>query len=414
MARVFPFSGIRYDPALVDLSSVLSPPYDVITPELQEDLYSRAMQNIVRVELGKEYEADLKGESDRYTRARDHLRSWLAQGVLVRDEQPSLYLHRHTFGSPGSEGPKERLGCFAAVEPVPHERREVLRHELTLSGPREDRLRLLHATQVQTSPVFMLYEDSAEVTTVLKAHLDPATQLGEAVIDGDYGTERHQLWRISDPTAIGTICDGLSRTRLFIADGHHRYETAIQLHLPGLLTLLAPIEDPGNIVLPTHRVLPHSPMTADVLLTALVGTGWEVERVKDQEGLLARIAELRPSHHAFGIVDSGTKGIAARRRQAVSRGSVAASLDVGVLDREILDAQLGVLAADSEKGRLTYTRDPDELWTLSQARGVLGLFLNPTSVAEMAEVAGAGETMPQKSTYFFPKVPAGLVLMETG
>src|ERR1039458_4360046 len=101
MARVFPFRGIRYDPAVVDLSSVLSPPYDVIKPELQGDLYSRAMQNIVRVELGREYEADLKGESDRYTRARDHLRSWLAQGVLVRDEQPSLYLHRHSFGPPG-------------------------------------------------------------------------------------------------------------------------------------------------------------------------------------------------------------------------------------------------------------------------------------------------------------------------
>jgi uncharacterized protein (DUF1015 family) len=414
MARVFPFSGIRYDPAVVDLSSVLSPPYDVIRAELREDLYSRAMQNIVRVELGKEYEADLEGQSDRYTRARDHLRSWLAQGVLVKDERPSLYLHRHSFEPPGSGGPSERVGCFAAVEPVPHERREVLRHELTMSGPREDRIRLLHATQVQTSPVFMLYEDSAAVTTVLKAHLDPATQLGEAVTDGEYGPERHQLWRITDPVAMGTICEGLSRTRLFIADGHHRYETALQLHLPGLLTLLAPLDDPGNIVLPTHRLLPRSPMTADDLLTALVGAGWEVERVKDQEGMLARIAELGPSHHAFGIVDSGTQGIAARRRQAASRPSAAASLDVGVLDREILDAQLGVMAADSEQGRLTYTRDPDELWKLSQVRGALGLFLNPTSVGEMAEAAGAGETMPQKSTYFFPKVPAGLVLMETG
>jgi uncharacterized protein (DUF1015 family) len=414
MARVFPFSGIRYDPAVVDFSSVLSPPYDVIKPELQEDLYSRAMQNIVRVELGREYEADLKGERDRYTRASDHLRIWLAQGVLVKDEQPSVYLHRHSFESPGLGRPTERVGCFAAVEPVPHERREVLRHELTMSGPREDRLRLLHATQIQTSPVFMLYEDSSEVTTVLKAHLDPATQLGEAVTDGDYGSERHQLWRISDPKSISTICDGLSRTRLFIADGHHRYETALQLHLPGLLTLLAPIDDPGNIVLPTHRLLPHSPMTADELLTALAGTGWEVEQAKDQERLLARIAELRTSHHAFGIVDSGTQGVAARRRQAAPRLSAAASLDVGVLDREILDGQLGVVAADSEEGRLTYTRDPDELWQLTRAKGALGLFLNPTSVAEMAEVAGAGETMPQKSTYFFPKVPAGLVLMGTG
>ena len=414
MAKVLPFSGIRYDPKVVDLSSVISPPYDVIGPELQADLYSRAMQNVVRVELGKVYEADVIGESDRYTRARDHLRSWLAQGALVRDEQPSLYLHRHSFELPGGGGSRERLGCFAAVEPVPYERQEVLRHELTLSGPREDRLRLLHATQVQTSPVFMLYQDSAEVTATLRTQLQLATQVGEAVVDGEYGPERHQLWRLSDPALIGPICESLSCTRLFIADGHHRYETALKLHLPGLLTLLAPLDDPGNVVLPTHRLLPQSPMTADLLLTALAGTGWEVARVAAEDGLLARMAELRPSHHAFGIVDSGTHGVAARRRKDPLGSANATNLDVGVLEREILDAQLGVVASDSERGRLTYLRDPDEVWALAQTKGALGLFVNPTSVTEMAEVAESGETMPQKSTYFFPKVPAGLVLMETG
>ena len=412
MARVFPFAGIRYDPARIDLAAVLAPPYDVIGPALQRDLYSRAMQNVVRVELGRDYEGDAGDGADRYTRARDYLRTWLDQGFLVRDDEPSLYLHRHSFQLPGGEGPQARLGCFAAVEPVAHERREVLRHELTLSGPREDRLRLLQATRTQTSPVFLLYENCDEVSATMRQQVQVAAPVGDAVAEGEYGPERHQLWRVTDPAALEVICGGLSSTHLFIADGHHRYETALRLHLPGVLALLAPLRDPGNVILPTHRLLPHSRLSADELVTGLSGVGWEAAGAPTPDDILTRLAELRPTHHAFGILDSGSRFVVARRRQAAARPGGGTWLDVAVLDREILEAQLGVLAQDSEQGRLSYIRDPEELARQAQARGALGFLLSPTSVEEMAEVALAGEAMPQKSTYFFPKVPAGLVLMD--
>ena len=411
MARVRPFSGLRFDPGRIALGDVIAPPYDVISPKLQEQLYSRAMQNIVRVELGRSYDSDLEGERDRYTRARDHLKVWREQGFLLRDPAPSLYLHRHTFSAPDGSGERIRLGCFAAVEPVPHERREVLRHELTLSKAREDRLQLLLATGVQTSPIFLLYENSAQVTAAMRAQTELGPELAGAVVDGDYGAERHQLWRVSDGEAISAITEGLSRARLFIADGHHRYETALGLHLPGVLALLSPLDDPANTILPTHRLLPVSRLNADELMTALVGVGWEVERVDGVAAGLRRIGELVTTNHAFVILDSGTKWVVARRRQASYRDGAGAPLDVAVLDREILEAQLGVDGSASESGRLRYSRDAKEVEQLVETRGALGLLLNATTVQEMAIAAAAGEAMPQKSTYFFPKVPAGLILM---
>ncbi|MHB1623790.1 MAG: DUF1015 family protein [Candidatus Dormibacteria bacterium] len=413
MARVSAFPGIRYDPARIDLAAVLAPPYDVISPALQGDLYSRALQNVVRIELGRDYETDAGDGTDRYTRARDHLRTWLEQGFLIRDQEPSLYLHRHSFPLPGGGGTGARLGCFAAVEPVAHERREVLRHELTLSGPREDRLRLLQATRTQTSPVFLLYQDRSEVSAAMSRQAQAAAPVAEAVTEGEYGPERHELWRVTDEAALEVICGGLSTTRLFIADGHHRYETALRLRLPGVLALLAPLDDPGNVILPTHRLLPRSRLSADELVTNLAGVGWAAAAAPTLEDVMSRLAELRPTHHSFGIVDSGSRFVVARRRQAAARPGGGSGLDVAVLDREILEAQLGIVAADSEQGRLGYIRDPAELDRRAQALGALGFLLSPTLVEEMAEVALAGEAMPQKSTYFFPKVPAGLVLMAT-
>ncbi|HUY53799.1 MAG TPA: DUF1015 domain-containing protein [Candidatus Nanopelagicaceae bacterium] len=412
MAQVSPFTGIRYDPARIDLADVLAPPYDVIGEALQGELYSRAMQNMVRVELGKDYPGDAADGADRYTRARDHLRTWLDQGFLTRDPEPSLYLHRHSFQLPGDHGRQARLGCFASVEPVAHERREVLRHELTMSGPREDRLRLLQATRTQTSPVFLLYEDCPEVSATMQEQVRLAAPVGDAVTDGDFGPERHELWRVTDPAALASICGALSNTHLFIADGHHRYETALRLHLPGVLALLAPLRDPGNVILPTHRLLPKSRLSADELATNLSGVGWDVAVVPAWPDIPSRLAELRPTHHAFGILDSGSQFVVGRRRQAEARSGAAAGLDVAVLDREIMEAQLGVVPKDSELGLLRYIRDPEEVAAQAQARAALGFLLSPTSVEEMAEVALAGEAMPQKSTYFFPKVPAGLVLMD--
>ncbi|MGC2192353.1 MAG: DUF1015 domain-containing protein [Candidatus Dormiibacterota bacterium] len=411
MAEVSPFRGIHYDPAVVQLETVLAPPYDVISPQLQLELYGRAMQNVVRVELGREFEGDLPGQRDRYTRARDHLQAWLAEGVLVQDEQPSLYVHRHSFRSPGGGGPRERLGCFVGVEPVPHERREVLRHELTMTAPRADRLRLLQATRAQTSPVFLLYEDREEVTQELERVTSVERPFAEAVVEGEYGSERHQLWRVSDPTAVGKIVAGLSRTRLFIADGHHRYETALNLGLGRVLALASPLEDASNVILPTHRVVPEAAKDVDELAEALSSRGWQIEPVVDVNDALAKVAALRGTAHAIAILGATGKVVASRARREDEADSPQLALDVAVLESEILDPLLGIAPGDAVAGRLLYTRDPQEALELALAQRGLAFLVNSTTVSEMAAVAMADGAMPQKSTYFFPKVPAGLVIM---
>ena len=411
MAQVSPFRGIHYDPALVPLETVLAPPYDVISSQLQMELYGRAMQNVVRIELGRDFEGDVPGERDRYTRARDHLRTWLAEGVLVQDEEPSLYVHRHTFRPPGGGGPRERLGCFVGVEPVPHERREVLRHELTLTGPRADRLRLFQATKCQTSPVFLLYEDGSSVTRELERASAAELPFAEAVVDGEYGSERHQLWRLSDPQAVAEITAGLSHTRLFIADGHHRYETALNLGLPAVLALVSPLEDAGNVILPTHRVVPRAAKGVDEIAEALAKRGWQTEPVKDVNEALGKIAAARDTTHALAIAGESGMLVVSRTRGAGESASPRLALDVAVLESEILEPMLGITPGDAAAGRLLYSRDPYAVLEMAKSQQGVGFLVSPTTVAEMAAVARADEAMPQKSTYFFPKVPAGLVIM---
>ncbi|HVC38570.1 MAG TPA: DUF1015 domain-containing protein [Candidatus Dormibacteraeota bacterium] len=409
MAEVSAFRGLLYQPSLVQLDSVLAPPYDVIHPQLQLELYGRALQNVVRIELGRDFEGDVPGERDRYTRARDHLHAWLQEGVLVQDELPSVYVHRHSFRPPGGGGPRERLGCFVGVEPVAHERREVLRHELTMTAPRADRLRLLEATRVQTSPIFMLYEDAPAVTARLVEIVSAEAPFAEAVVAGEYGSERHQLWRASNPEIAAQVSKGLSQTRLFIADGHHRYETALNLGLRQVLTLVSPLADPGNVILPTHRVVPQATRGVDSIAAELARRGWRREPASTVSEALALIGGLRAQAHAFGLI--GTTGAEVVSRPRRSNPSPVLRLDVAVLEREILEPLLGIGSDAAAAGAVRFTRDAQEAHALALALAGVALLVNPPSVAEMAAVAVADEAMPQKSTYFFPKVPAGLVLM---
>ncbi len=408
MAQVFPFRGIRYRPELVELASVLAPPFDVIDAELQGELYGRAMQNVVRVELGRDYPGDVPGARDRYTRARDYLRVWTEQGVVAQDREPGVYLHRHTFEGPWGSG--ERIGCFVALRPEPHGAGAVLRHELTLTGPRRDRLSLLRATGTQTSPIFLLHRGGGEVWAALRAASGSAPT-AEAELEEGGERERHRLWRITDPDLVAAVREGLGRGQLFIADGHHRYETALELRLSRVLALVSALDDPGNLILPTHRVVPRARLTPEQLVGALRGRGWEVEGVAELPPLLARMAELRPARHAFGIVGSGSPQLVSRIREGDPGPGPLPGLDVSVLESVILEPLLGVAAEEASGGRLAYTRDPQRALELALESSGVGILLNPPTAEEVARVALAGAAMPQKSTYFHPKVPAGLVMM---
>ncbi len=420
MARVRPFRGLRYNPEVVALGDVLAPPYDVVDDGLRQRLMARALQNVIRFEAGPSLPDDRPGERDRYTRARDHLAAWRASGAMLEEDGPALYLYSHGFRPPGG-GPLERIGCFAAVGLEPWSAGVILRHEHTLTGPKADRLALLRVTGVQGSPVFALYEGAAAATAAMRRRAATVPPDAEAVTDGEHGRERHRLWVVTDPELIDTITRALAPSRLFIADGHHRYETALAYREEGraaavpagqgrdhVLMLLTPLEDPSHVILPGHRIVPEAAVTAAALVGALEADGYGAEPAAGLGEALAQMAARRGTAHAFGVV--GPEGVTVVHRPRRPAAGPAQGLDVTVLQEEVLGPHCQLDGGAIAAGRLEFSRDAAVvLERVVESRG-LGVLVNPTTVEEVVAVADADQSMPQKSTYFFPKVPTGLVL----
>jgi uncharacterized protein (DUF1015 family) len=423
MAAIRPFAGIRYSPEHVRLGGVLAPPYDVITPSQLEALYGRDLRNITRVDFGMSYPDDEPGVNDRYTRAAGFVESWLELGVLVRDEAPSLYLADHEFHAP--EGAiRHRRGVLALVRAVPWEQSELRPHERTLREPKEDRLQLLRATGMQTSPVFAIWKDASGIDDVLTAVVDGPPLIGGRT-DGEFGSEKHLLWRVDDPGAVERIEAALQPATLYVADGHHRYETAVAYAAqrraegaPGdapsqfCLVYLAASDDPALAILPTHRLIRRKAGIAYSLddLWARLSDEWDASPSPDLDTAFAEAGSLRRSHHAYAV--AAPDGSAVLRRPRAETGSPRERLDTAVLEREVL-LPAGLTVEDIAAGALAYTRDVTELKrAVSAGEAALAFAVQPVTPAEVMAVADAGETMPQKSTYFYPKVPTGLVLYQ--
>jgi uncharacterized protein (DUF1015 family) len=423
MADLRPFRGLHYSPDLVQLGGVLSPPYDVISPLQQEALYGRNMRNIVRVELGKEYEGDVPGERDRYTRAHEHLQAWLRLGVLVRDSTPALYASSQEFETPAGERATRR-GVFGLVPAVPWAGSQLRPHERTLRAPKEDRLALLRATRVQTSPVFAVAAGAAGLLTILTQAASGPGLLGGRM-EGEMGAEKHILWRCDKEATLASLQAALSGARLYVADGHHRYETAVayaeerrraepdapsDADFAYCLVHVVSADDPSLMILPTHRLVRPGPGIAFSLddLWARLDDAFEIQPEANVAAAVARAAALRSSRHAFTAVAPDGAAVLSRPRRR--QGSPRDRLDVTVLEEEVL-APAGLSAEAIAAGGLSYTRDAGSLEPAVRGGDALLAFaVNPVSVEEMIAVADAGETMPQKSTYFYPKVSAGLVL----
>ena len=422
MARVRPLRGIRYNPEHVRLGGVLAPPYDVIDDAQRDALYGRDLRNVVRIDYGVSYPDDVPGSSDQYTRAAHFLTSWLELGVLVRDPEPGVYVHDHEFTLPTGDQ-AHRRGLLAIVPAEPWERSDLHPHERTLRGPKEDRLALLRALRAQTSPVFALWTRGAGVSRLIDEVTSGPALLGGRT-DGEFGSEKHLLWR-SDPDQAEGFGAALAGATLYVADGHHRYETAVAYHseratsepdappdapFRWCLVYLADAAGPGVTILPTHRMVRPAAGVAYSLddLWARLDDSWEVEPMPHLEAALSRAAVLRPSHNSFATIAGD--GVATISRARRTSGSPRAGLDASVLETEIL-ARAGVGREAIAAGGLAYTRDSAELAaSVNRGEAVLGFGLQPVTTAEVIAVADAGETMPQKSTYFYPKVPTGLVI----
>ena len=420
MAEIAPFRGILYDPARAgSVDQLLAPPYDVISEAERVALAAKSPYNFVRLILPQ-------GDGDeKYARAASELQRWLDEGILRRDQRRALYRYHQRFESGGRVF--NRKGFIARIRLHRFEERVVLPHERTLSGPKLDRLKLKRACRTHLSQVFALYSDPARNVDAEFAEVESEPPHIEATA-GDGVV--HRIWRLVDQVAQERVAAAMADKKVYIADGHHRYETMLALRdelRPQVRSprssveygsiFLAGMEDPGLLVLPTHRVV-HGlggfglPRFLDRLRAR-----FEIEELRPAgaDALRARLAEKGRTAASFVLASGARLFLLALRpgqEAAVPGAEPLRKLDVPVLHALILEEILGIdRGAQERQTNLRYLKDVERALEEAQAPQVQAVFLlNPTRVAQLQAVADAGEVMPQKSTFFFPKLASGLVL----
>ena len=426
MAKVYPFRGVRYNLDVVgDLSKVVTQPYDRIGPKEEEEYKRRSPYNIVRVIGGK---VPPKDEAE-YARRAETFRKWLAEGILVRDPEPALYAYYQEFEWEGEV--HTRKGVVALLD---LKKSSVKAHEKTLKGPKEDRLRLLRATEANFGHIFMLYQDPSRRASGAVDE-EVAGRAPEMEARDDFGN-RHMVWRITDEEAIRTVQEVLAALPLFIADGHHRFETAVtfmqecfergwkpvppETFTSRMVTLVNTAE-PGLVIRPIHRVV-HSleGFDPDRFLKELEGE-FRVEPLSSLEEAQKRLAEGLGVEHVFVVYLPGGRFYAVSLKDegripklVPGEQSLAwKSLDVSILHKAVLERILKIdeekLAAGTHVSYTPYREKAVE--AVERGEGQLAILLNPTRVEEVMAVASQGERMPQKSTDFYPKLLTGLVAM---
>jgi uncharacterized protein (DUF1015 family) len=412
MADVQPLKTLRYDPDVAGpLEDLIAPPYDVIDDEGRAELAARNPHNVVELDLPPSYEA-----------AAETLDEWRRTGVLVQEDEPAIWALRQDYRAPDGST-RSRIGFFARVRVEDYGAGRIRPHERTHPGPKEDRLRLTRATRANLSPIFSLYPDaggSAKETLAQATGGDPFAE----VTDGE-GT-RNTLWRVSDPEQIAALQAALADAELLIADGHHRYETARvyadELGGEGdhryVLMFLVALDDPGLLIFPTHRMLSglKDDSEKQEAIRDVARRDFEIETLEDTR-------ELEPPANggrvAFGYMDSFLKRPfrLTLKDQRIADDALAGmpepyrKLDTAVLEALVLRGALGMSEDDISHLRgLDYSKNlADAIERVESGAADAGFFMRATPVEQVREVAAAGESMPPKSTYFYPKVPTGLV-----
>jgi uncharacterized protein (DUF1015 family) len=436
MADIHPFRAFRYDPGQVSPAQVVTQPYDKITPALQDRYYAASRHNLVRIILGRREENDNAGNNV-YSRAAAYFRDWRQQGILRQDPDPAVYIYSQRFTLPGTTKELERRGFIALGRVEDYSAGIVFRHEQTLAKPKADRLDLLRATRAHFGQIFVVYEDSGQVESLLATDADP-----EISVADEYGVT-HRVWQASDSELIGSIRTAMSAKKLIIADGHHRYETALTYRnerraadsstaASGAGASFSPYEfvmmtfvnmnSPGLLILPTHRVVHGLASFSEEDFRKSARAFFDVDEI--DASFDARCADtiLRES----GRAGTSILAVTARRAFLLHHPNPTADVFVGYsLRQQDLDVvQLHkcllerVLKLSEESIRnqanISYVRDASE--ALSQVRGASGagadiaFLMNPCRMAQVRDIAFAGEVMPQKSTDFYPKLLSGLTV----
>jgi len=443
MAQVHPFRALRYNPARAAFDRVLTQPYDKISPAMQEKYYAADPHNLIAVERGRVFPED-SPQNNVYTRAAGSLEGWIRDNVVVQDSAPAFYGYTQEYAVPGSEERRTRRGFIGAGKLEEYAAGVVFRHEQTLSGPKADRLELLRRTRTHTGQLFMLYTDAERrVDAILsdaEANAAPATELRD-----EYGVV-HRLWVIADAERVAAIAQSMADEKLVIADGHHRYETALTYRnerrgQTGHADPNAPYEfammtfvntrSEGLTILPTHRVAANLhdfswPSVRRHLEPWFTAEAFsfrnESERAEARRKFLNRLAETR-SHRSIGLYPAAHGAKRAFYVLALRPGADLAQLlpnvsprqrelDVVLLHEGILEPALGITpqAVTSEKN-LTYEREASAaLEAVDSGAAQIAFLLNPCEVEQVMRIATAGEVMPQKSTDFYPKLLSGITM----
>ena len=442
MAQVYPFRAFRYNPRQAPFDRVLTQPYDKISPAMQEKYYAADPHNLIAVEKGRTYPSDTP-QNNVYTRAATAIEDWIHKQVLAQDPAPSFYVYTQEYTVPGTEERRTRRGFIGAGKLEDYSAGAVFRHEHTLSGPKADRLELLRHTKTHTGQLFMLYSDAEKRVDAILAEAEAAAAPATEMRD-EYGV-MHRLWVIAEPQRVAAIQKAMQDQKLVIADGHHRYETALNYRnerrtRAGKIDPEAPYQrvmmtfintkSEGLTILPTHR------LAANVHDFSWSGVRrhlepWfaaeefpfsaSAERSEAKKKFLAKLIKAR-AKRAIGVYPSGLPKRAfyvLTLREGVNLAQLLPSvsplqreLDVVLLHEGILEPALGITPqAVTAEANLTYEREAlAALDAVDSGRAQISFLLNPCEVEQVMKIATSGEVMPQKSTDFYPKLMSGITM----
>ncbi|HTG01165.1 MAG TPA: DUF1015 domain-containing protein [Nitrospirota bacterium] len=436
MAKIIPFRGVLYNQKKAGrLSGLVCPPYDIITPQSQQALYRENEFNVVRLEFGLESPADTDTDN-RYTRSAAILNDWLAKGILQQDGEPSFYIYEMEYSAPLA---KKLRGLVGLVRIEDYDSGVVRPHETTLSGPKTDRLNLLRACRATFSQIFALFSDPRGAVLDILNRAKGAPSMEVRSNDG----VTHRIWTLTDKEAQDFISRELSDKQLFIADGHHRYDTAINYRNERrnssqalseedgcnyTAMFLACMEDPGLTILPAHRTLFNLQDFNPRAFENDLNRFFNIERIdfsdrsepKDLRTVLDTMVHRADHAHIFGMRVRGEHSyyLLTLRSEAdmdvllPDKSPAYRRLDVSILHHLIIDKLLGVRMDTHKLGlNIEYLKEAEEAdRSVHNGAAQIVFFMNPTKVQEVKNVAAAGERMPQKATYFYPKLLTGLVM----
>jgi uncharacterized protein (DUF1015 family) len=431
MAEIHPINGIRYSAKLIkDGSEVICPPYDIISAQQQGELYQRSPYNFVRVEYGQETPQDSLLDN-RYTRAAGFFEHWLNEGVLTIDESPSIYVDDHYFTYKGKEW--KRRGMVVRIRLEEWHRMIVRPHEGTLSGPKADRINLIRALKANTSPILSMYEDREKVIGKVLAQATTGKLLARVrKLEG----ERHDLWAITKPSDLNRIISALAEQPVYIADGHHRYESALvyqreqaMLHQSDpldaaynfvMMTLVA-FDDPGLLILPPHRLLRGLSQSKLDGLKSEIPAFFEVEKLPLKGANTWhtldewQVAENKQRLVVFGLDGDNFLLLTLRDFDAAARfmpnfrTDIYKKLDVSLVDHIILEEMLGIKPEGEGGIAFNYDRE-DSVNKVQSGEFQIAFVIQPVRPETIKAISDASDRMPRKSTYFYPKLPSGLVV----